>query len=568
MNDFKLTPKQNEAIKLLGSPTITNVLLFGGSRCIAGDTQILTDKGYVAVRDLHAMGQPFVTRAFDEKRKQFVWAEAEAPFVKGKAKLYRVTLANGTHFDATGGHRVLTASGYESIASLYSSGNTHHFLIGCDDDAPMSFNANPTLVVITDIKPLDGEHIFYDLTVPTLHNYVAEGIVHHNSGKTAILVYTVLVRALKAPGSRHLILRLRFNHAKQSLVYDTIPKIAKLAFPGLEMKLSKVDWFYTLPNGSEIWIGGLDDGERVEKILGNEYATIYFNESSQLDWKAIGIVKTRLAMKCPGLINKLYFDCNPPNKRHWTYKLWIQKQQPDDNTPLKTPDLYACMRMNPTDNAQNLAENYIEQSLISLSERDRKRFLMGEFGDDAEGALFKYADIAKNRVVTAPEMRQVVVGCDPAVTSNDGSNNTGIVVAGVSRIMGEDHYYVLDDATISGTPASWAREAINCFDRNEANLIIGEVNQGGDLIEANLRAIRPLIPYEAVRATRGKAIRAEPVATACEKGRLHFVGEFPELENELTSWAPASGEPSPDRMDALVWAIKHLMGNEKRAGIW
>ena len=157
-----------------------------------------------------------------------------------------------------------------------------------------------------------------------------------------------------------------------------------------------------MPNGSEIWIGGLDDGERVEKILGNEYATIYFNESSQLDWKAIGIVKTRLAMKCPGLINKLYFDCNPPNKRHWTYKLWIQKQQPDDNTPLKTPDLYACMRMNPTDNSVNLAENYIEQSLISLSERDRKRFLMGEFGDDAEGALFKYADIAKNRVACSP----------------------------------------------------------------------------------------------------------------------------------------------------------------------
>ena len=420
MNDFKLTPKQNEAIKLLGSPTITNVLLFGGSR----------------------------------------------------------------------------------------------------------------------------------------------------SGKTAILVYTVLVRALKAPGSRHLILRLRFNHAMQSLVHDTIPKVARLAFPGLEMKLSKFYWYYTLPNGSEIWVGGLDDGERVEKILGNEYATIYFNESSQLDWNAISLVKTRLAMKCPGLINKLYFDCNPPNKRHWTYKLWMQKRQPEDNTPLKTPELYACMRMNPADNSENLAENYIEHSLLSLSERDRKRFLMGEFGDDAEGALFKYSDIAKNRVVVAPEMRQVVVGCDPAVTSNDGSNNTGIICGGVSRVLGEDHYYVLDDATMSGTPAAWAREVINCFDRNEANLIIGEVNQGGDLIEANLRTVRPLIPYDAVRATRGKAIRAEPIATACEMGGLHFVGEFPELENELTSWAPASGEPSPDRMDALVWAVRHLMGNEKRAGIW
>ena len=133
---------------------------------------------------------------------------------------------------------------------------------------------------------------------------------------------------------------------------------------------------------------------------------------------------------------------------------------------------------------------------------------------------------------------------------------------------GEDHYFILDDATMTGTPAAWARESVACFDKYEANLIVGEVNQGGDLVEANLRTVRPLIPYKAVRATRNKAIRAEPVATACEKGRLHFVGELPELENELTSWAPASGEPSPDRMDAMVWAVTELMGGGKRIGSW
>jgi len=388
------------------------------------------------------------------------------------------------------------------------------------------------------------------------------------SGKTFILVYAIIVRALKAPNSRHLMLRLRFNHAKQSLVMDTIPKVFRIAFPNLNYKLSKVDWYYKLPNGSEIWVGGLDDGDRVEKILGTEFNTIYFNESSQLDWSAIELVRTRLANKNPALINKLYFDCNPPNKRHWSYKTWIQGVHPIDNAPLPFLDSYGSMRINPVDNLKNLASGYIEQTLMSLSERDRKRFKDGEFTDDAEGALFKWGDICKYRVKAAPEMRRVVVGIDPAVTTNNGSNNTGIVAAGVAKIGGEDHYYILDDSTLSGTPAMWARAAIDCFEKQEANEIIAEINQGGDLVEANLRTIMPYVPYKPVRATRGKAIRAEPVATACEKGRLHFVGEWVDLENELTSWAPASGEPSPDRLDAMVWAVRGLMNKTGRIGVW
>lgn len=404
------------------------------------------------------------------------------------------------------------------------------------------------------------------LADPTITNVLLFG--GSRSGKTALLVYSVFTRALKAPGSRHLMLRLRFNHAKQSLVMDTIPKILRLAYPGLPYKLSKVDWFYTLPNGSEVWIGGLDDGERVEKILGNEYNTIYFNESSQLDWKAINIVKTRLAKKDPVVVNKLYFDCNPPNKRHWTYKVWMQKIQPNDNTPLLLPETYGCMRMNPTDNLENLAENYIDQQLMSLSERERQRFLKGEFQDDAEGALFKYTDISKYRVQVAPNLRIVGVGIDPAVTAHDGSNHTGIIAAGVAKVGDEDHYYILDDASMVGTPAEWAREVVSCYHKNEANIVIAEINQGGDLVEANLRTVAPLIPYKAVRATRGKAVRAEPVATACEKGRLHMVGQFVDLEDEMTSWAPASGEDSPDRFDAMVWIVRHLMESGKKVGTW
>lgn len=390
------------------------------------------------------------------------------------------------------------------------------------------------------------------------------------SGKTFILVYACIVRALKSAGSRHLVVRLRFNHAKQSLVYDTFPKVLRTCFPGLEVKLSKVDWFYTFPNGSEIWIGGLDDGDRVEKILGNEYSTIYFNESSQLAYKSVEIVRTRLAMKSPGLVNKLYFDCNPPNKRHWTYKLWLEGKNPVDGAQMKPAILnsYGFMRMNPMDNVENLAENYIELSLEQLSERERRRFLHGEFTDDAEGALFKYEQLAKNRVHAPPEMRQVVIAVDPAVTANAASNNTGICAAGVARLGDLDHYYVLEDATITGTPALWARTVVDQYEKHDANLVVAEVNQGGDLVESNLRAIMPFIPYKAVRATRGKAIRAEPIATACEKDRLHLVGEWGELEDELTSWAPVSGEPSPDRLDAMVWAITALMGKQRRIGVW
>jgi len=416
-------------------------------------------------------------------------------------------------------------------------------------------------------KTLKQEEAVKLLGDPTKTNLLLFGGAR--SGKTMLLCYTLFVRALKHPGSRHLILRLRFNHAKQSLAMDTIPKMLRLCFPSLDVKLSKVDWFYTLPNGSEVWIGGLDDGDRVEKILGKEFCSIYFNESSQIDYKSVNVVKTRLAMKCEGMVNKLYFDCNPPNKRHWLYKIWIDGKNPDnENMPLPNPEAYGYLRLNPNDNKENLADGFIENILDALSERDRKRFRDGDFTDDAEGALFKWEHLCNARVGKAPQLYRVVVGVDPAVTANDGSNNTGIIVAGVAKLGKEDHFYVLDDLTLSGTPYQWAKEVVDAYVKYEADKVIAEINQGGDLVERNLRTILPDISYEPVRATRGKLIRAEPIAAVAEKGRLHMVGEHTELENELTSWAPASGEPSPDRMDAMVWAISALMGKAKRICSW
>jgi phage terminase large subunit len=153
------------------------------------------------------------------------------------------------------------------------------------------------------------------------------------SGKTFLLCRAIVQRALNAPGSRHAIFRFRFNHAKTSIWADTLPKVLKLCFPGVPHRFDKTDFFLELPGDSQVWIGGLDDKERVEKVLGQEYVTLYFNESSQIPWNSIETAMTRLAQrvevappiaKATGRTHlplKAYYDCNPPSKLHWSFQL-------------------------------------------------------------------------------------------------------------------------------------------------------------------------------------------------------------------------------------------------------
>ena len=165
------------------------------------------------------------------------------------------------------------------------------------------------------------------------------------SGKTFILVRAIVQRALNARESRHAIFRFRFNHAKTSIWSDTLPKVLKLCFPSLRVRFDKTDFYVELPNGSQIWIAGLDDKERVEKILGQEYVTLYFNESSQIPWASVETAMSRLAQKCelsPEIAKatgrqylslKAYFDCNPPSKLQWSYSLFRAKG--GSKTPLR-----------------------------------------------------------------------------------------------------------------------------------------------------------------------------------------------------------------------------------------
>ena len=375
------------------------------------------------------------------------------------------------------------------------------------------------------------------------------------SGKTFALCCALIVRALKGPGGRHAIIRRHFNGVRTSIGMDTLPKAFRLRFPELKYTFNRTENFFSLPNGSEIWLIGLDDAQRAEKILGKEFSTLYFNECSELDYQSVQTALTRLAQRTPGIVNKVLYDCNPPGRSHWSYRLFIAKIRPDDRTPLPDPDDYAALKLNPADNRENLPEGYIENTLSALSLRQQARFLRGEWLDDAEGALWKSAMIDRARVAAAPELLRIVIGVDPAVNGGDAGDSTGIVAAGVDA-AGE--IYVLADRTLRCDPVSWCREVVKLYRELDADRVVGEVNNGGDLIECLLRQVDPAVSYREVRATRGKIVRAEPVAALYEKGKVHHVGIFPELEEEMTGFDPLVSTKSPDRMDALVWAVTEL----------
>jgi len=381
------------------------------------------------------------------------------------------------------------------------------------------------------------------------------------SGKSFVCCCALVVRALKAPGSRHAVIRRHFNGVRTAIGMDTLPKVLRYRFPGVKYTFNRTESFFSFPNGSEIWLIGLDDAQRAEKILGKEFATLYFNECSELDFSSVQTALTRLAQNVPDLIDKAIFDCNPPGKRHWCYRLFVKKCNPEENTPLAHPEEFSALQINPADNAENLPPGYIENTLGTLSRRQRERFLEGRFSDDVENALWNRALIDRFRVTEVPEVRRIVLGVDPAVTAGSGSDSTGIVAAALGA---DGHYYVLGDHSCKAPPLVWAGKVCTLARQLEADRVVGEVNNGGDLIEALLRKIDPDLSFKAVRASRGKLARAEPVAALYEQGRVHHVGEFPLLEEEMTGFDPLTSATSPDRMDALVWALTELGDTGRR----
>jgi phage terminase large subunit-like protein len=443
---------------------------------------------------------------------------------------------------------------------------------------------------------------------PQRHSLLVGG---SRSGKTFELVSEVCMRAMAAPESRHAILRMHLIDVRQSIGMDTLPKVMKLRFAGQGYSYNRSDQYVSFENktmpkppaseGFGIWLAGLDDKERVEKVLGKEMVTLYFNECSQIPYYSVNMALTRLAQNVGYTVqgqqfvmrNRALYDLNPVGTGHWSYRQFIEGKDPESFAPLEHPEDYKFCYMNPGDNAVNLDPKYIP-SLMALPERMRRRFFEGRYVAEVDGALWTIEMIERNSIghevdphstwqdvatdLGLPEMRRVVVAVDPSGAASQfdlRADEIGIVVAGIGV---DDHCYVFEDLTGLNSPEQWGSITCNAFWRHRADMVVAEQNFGGDMVRAIIQAHlhpvtkRPVgsnVPVSLVVSSRGKSVRAEPIAAMYERGRVHHVGRFPRLEDEMTNFTTAGymGARSPNRADSLVFALTELFGSSLSFGL-
>jgi len=367
------------------------------------------------------------------------------------------------------------------------------------------------------------------------------------SGKTIGIIDYIISRALRFPGTDHLIVRLAFNHAKLSIGMQSMQQLGKIRGVNYDRYLNKSDWIYTFDNGSRIFIGGTDQKERIEKILGTEYATIYFNEVSQFPYDTIETLITRLnpPQNVPA---KIIMDLNPNSKSGWVYKIFHERKFPDGR---KVPEGdYKRILMNPADNLKNISKHYLN-FLDTLSAAKRKRYKDGEYQDDG-GTLWKRGWIQYDNA--EKRYQRIVIGVDPS-GSVDG-DEVGIVAAGKHA----DRYYVLDDYSLNGTPAEWAAEVVNLYKKWKADCIVAESNFGGQMVSHTIQTVDNSVKVKLTHSSRGKMVRAEPISALYERGLVKHRTPFLNMEDELCSF-DGTGK-SPNRLDALVFAVAELSGTE------
>ena len=294
-----------------------------------------------------------------------------------------------------------------------------------------------------------------------------------------------------------------------------------------------------LRNGSVIYADGADDG--APTIQGKNLRGLWADEVGLWrKWQQAWEESIRYAVRLPPA---RIVATGTPKRGHPLVRA------------LMADDAVAKTLLKTADNAANLdpallRELYAKYGGTTLGRQE----LEGEILDDVPGALWRREMIDADRVASAPPMTRVVVAVDPSATSTESADEAGIVVAGINWA---GHGYILSDETLRASPDAWARVAVEAYHRNKADRIVAEVNNGGEMVGIILRSVDPSVAYTAVTASRGKQTRAEPISAMYEQHRVHHVGAFEALEDQMCSWLP--GEKSPDRMDALVWALTDLM---------
>lgn len=381
------------------------------------------------------------------------------------------------------------------------------------------------------------------------------------SGKTIHACRILWIRAERCPGSHHAICRNTFKDCRQKIGMVTMRKLLGPQMMDRSYELNRTDWIYTLPNGSEIWLAGIGTEEEADKLLGTEFSTIFYNECNQMHYLNIETTYSRLAEKNELKKLRLY-DCNPKKKSGHVYTKFFRGLHPIEKTPLKKGST-SCIQMNPNHNP-HIDETYIE-IMEGTTAASQKRFIKGEFSEEDEGKVFELEDIHNSRVThtdfNIEDLDIIVIGVDPNVKSKKGSDDCGIVIAG--RKSGDRHIYILRDATlVDPKTTAWAEHIARMYEKYNASYVVAEVNNGGDLVKDVIQNARDEnemhIAVKTVHAHQGKFARADPVSDMYQLGLVHHVGKFEELETQMVEFDPDTTDKSPDRMDALVYAVTFL----------
>lgn len=383
------------------------------------------------------------------------------------------------------------------------------------------------------------------------------------SGKS-FTVNTILCLLMLEQNQRILFLRQTLTSAYISIIPEFQEKIELLGISDL-FHVTKTE-ILCPSTGSAILFRGIQTGSKnntanLKSLQGIN--TLVIDEAEEVvDEEAFDRID--LSVRQKGTRNRVILIMNPSNTGHWVYKRFFEGEKIQGGYCGEKGDC-TYIHTDYRDNISNLDESFIKQ-VESLKEKNIKKYrhvVLGEWSDgDSDQALWTTDIINGTRVTDRPTLKRVVVAIDPAVTSKDTSDETGLIVAGVGH---NDHMYVLEDASGTYSPKDWCATAVHLYKKWQADRIIGEVNNGGDLIETVLRTVDKNVPYKGIHATRDKLTRAEPVAAMYEQGMVHHVGIFASLEFEQTTWEAKKGDKSPNRIDALVWAGFELGLTKQRA---
>lgn len=384
--------------------------------------------------------------------------------------------------------------------------------------------------------------IFAPLLKPSRYKAAHGG---RSSGKSHFFATLAVAKCVQQPGLRYVGIREVQKDLKESAKLLIEDKIRELKVSPLFRVLD--DRIVTPGNGLMIFRGMTDfTAESIKSLEGFDIADV--EEAQTMSARSLEML--RPTIRKPG--SELWFRWNPRN--------------PDDPVNaffrgIEPPPNSIVVKANYSDNPFLPAESEAERAFDEKHARERYGHIwLGEYEPVAKGAIWDRLTLhqhRRSRDESLPDMKRIVVAIDPAVSSDEGANETGIVVAGA----GEDgRGYVLDDVSLVAGPKQWATRAVAAFDHYQADAIVIEVNQGGEMCKQTLRAVRMGVPVMEVRATRGKHVRAEPIAALYSMGRVSHVGTFEKLEDQLCKFTAAGyeGDGSPDRADALVWGLTSL----------